>query len=326
MKTVDSGTLSPRFIIAGVSRSGKSSVLRALEREFFRCFQEIFFSPKGEYRKLANEKLTICEMNENQIKESVARGSTEFNKCNGVIFLVDLAIPDQFPSASNLLGYILDHTTPQTELAILGHKIDVTGLIPIDEIIERLELGTLPIHQCHTFSVLHTSVMQDNGLSPLVDWIGEHFCELMKPLRQSIREIFIYDANGIPLGYVGDIAASDSPILVSAVYSALETFLEKIGGSSIKTFVLEGDDGPVHVAKHSEKDKSVLFVSGESWSSPSRQEAGKAVLELFETTEREFDALELSIFDKDQFLMQLDEIFFSGCAACEKYSKRFRNG
>ncbi|MFX0117670.1 MAG: ADP-ribosylation factor-like protein [Candidatus Hodarchaeota archaeon] len=321
MKNDYTGDLYPKFLIAGLSRSGKSSILRALEREFFRCFQEVLFSPKGEYEHFGSDKLTICEMSEDQIKKSIARGPKEFEKCNGVIFLVDLAFSDDFQSSSRLLDEILNFTTPQTELAILGHKSDVAGLIPIDEIIEKLELGALPIHQCHTFSVLHTSVLQDSGLLPLFEWIGEHFCEEMKPLRLSIREIFIHDSNGIPLGYIGDISVSDTPILVSAVYNALETFLEKIGGSAIKTFVLESDTGPVHVAKYSEKDKTVLFVSAEPWSSPSLQEAGKAVLQLFETTEREFDALELSIFDKDQFLSQIDGILFSSCAACEKFSR-----
>jgi hypothetical protein len=324
MKNTSSDRSYPKFVIAGVSRTGKSSVLRALEREFFRCFQEVPFNLKGEYGHFGSDKLTICEMNEDNVKQSIARGSKEFENCIGVLFLVDLAVRDQFLSASRLLGEVLNHTTPQTELAILGHKCDITGLLPIDEIIEHLELGKLPIHQCHTFSVLHTSVMQDNGLSPLVDWIAEHFCELMKPLRQSVKEIFIHDSNGIPLGYVGDISVGDSPILVSAVYSALETFLSKIGGSGIKTFVLEGDDGPVHIAKYSEKNKAVLFVSVESWSSPSLQEAGKRVLELFESTEREFDALELSVFNREQFLAHLDETFFSSCSTCEKFSKRFK--
>lgn len=323
MKNPDLGNNYPKFIIAGVSRTGKSSILRALEREFFRCFQEVLFSPKGDYGSLETEKLTLCEMNEDQIKISIARGSKEFEVSNGVIFLVDLAFPHQFPEASSLLGEVLNHTTSQTELAILGHKSDITGMIPIDEIIQQLQLGVLPIHRCHTFSVLHTSVMEDNGLSSLVDWLSEHYCEIKKSLRRFIREIFIHDSNGIPLGYVGDISIGDAPILVTAVYSALETFLEKIGGSSIKTFVLESEDGPVHIAKHSENNRGVIFVSEESWSSPSLQQAGRAVLKLFESTEREFDDFELSIFDRNRFLEKLDEIFFSSCPACERFAKKF---
>ncbi len=323
MKNADLGNNYPKFIITGVSRTGKSSILRALEREFFRCFQEVLFNPKGDYGPLESGKLSICEMNEDQIKISVARGSKEFAVSNGVIFLVDLAFPHQFPAASNLLEEVLNHTTPQTELAILGHKSDITGMIPIDEIIQQLKLGALPIHRCHTFSVLHTSVMEEKGLSSLIDWVAEHFCEIKKSFRRFIREIFIHDSNGIPLGYIGDISMGDTPILVTAVYNALETFLEKIGGSSIKTFVLETEDGPVHIAKHSESDRGVLFVSEEPWSSPSLKQAGRAVLKLFESTEREFDDLEFSIFDRNRFLEQLDEIFFSSCPACERFSKKF---
>ncbi len=313
-------TVVPKFIITGLTGAGKTSLLRALEREFFRCFEEVPFSSKGQYSTLKESMITVCTLNEEELGKSIEQGAKEFKGCIGVIFVVDLARRDAIQEASALLDKILNHTTPETELAILGHKIDITGMLPFDEIIESLQLGSLPLQNCHTFRLLHTSVLQEDGLSTFVDWICELVCETeIVSLQNNINEIFIHDSNGVPSGYAGDISG-DAPILVSAVYRALESFLLKIGeGSVIKTLVVEGDQGPVHVANYSGKKLSVLFVLKEGVSSAFLKRMGEAVLDVFEPSDSDKDDYELAFFDKTLFIQEIEEIVFSCCPSCGRF-------
>jgi ADP-ribosylation factor-like protein 8 len=88
---------------------------------------------------------------------------------NAIVFIVDAADPDVMPVAKDELHALLEKPSVEgIPLLVLGNKCDLQEHLPIDDLIEALDLKSIPGREVSCYGI---SAKEETNLDAILQWL-----------------------------------------------------------------------------------------------------------------------------------------------------------
>lgn len=130
-----------KILFLGLDNAGKTTLLHQLAYDKIRVHRPTF-NPNVEELSLNGIKVKTIDMGGHAQARRLWK--EYFTNVDGVVFIVDAALPSRFQEAKDELHHLLDtEELAKTPFVILGNKIDELGAVPEDTLARELGVGAM---------------------------------------------------------------------------------------------------------------------------------------------------------------------------------------